>query len=196
MKFSEKFSINIDSIDDWFDPILSVDTKLFIDPFLIYAHEMGHFSGSHSDIIYFFNDVFKLVAQSKGNRSSVPWKKAASLLRLQEVEEICLGYTASGTAGSGSGSILATVMTGALWEAVQAGLTEITHFEEVGILREGVGADRISDATASIIRTRLVAYTQGICIRHKIPLSRKRFLGGYYNTDYRIWMPEKKGGRS
>lgn len=70
---------------------------------------------------------------------------------------------------SGSGSLLAGVMTEGLWEAVQEALTEITHFEAVRIIREGVGVDPISDATASIIRNRLVAYTQGFCIRHKVP---------------------------
>ncbi len=189
MKFSELYSITLAREGDWFDPVLSMDTKLFIDPFLIYANEVGPFEGSHVDIIDFFNDVFKLVAKSKGDRFTVPWKKAEALLRLPEVEELCLGYTRSGTSGSGSGPGLATVMTEALWEAVQAGLTEITHFEEVGILREGLGADRISDATASIVRSKLVPYTQSICVRHKIPVKRMRFLYGYYNKDYQMWMP-------
>jgi hypothetical protein len=115
MRFSEKFLIRTDPKDDWFDPVLSVDTNLFIDPFLIFAREIDHFVGSHKEIIGFFNDVFKLVAQSGGKRTSVLWKKAESLLRFPEAEELCIGYTESGTGGSGSGSVLAKLMTEALW---------------------------------------------------------------------------------
>ena len=53
MKFSELFAVKKDSEDDWFDPILSLDTKLFIDPFLIYASEDGFFKDSHTQIIDF-----------------------------------------------------------------------------------------------------------------------------------------------
>jgi hypothetical protein len=64
LRFSEVFKVRRQKRqDDWFDPVLSVDTKLFIDPFLIYAREKGLFSGSHKEIISFFNDVFSLIAR-------------------------------------------------------------------------------------------------------------------------------------
>ena len=59
MKFSEQFSITKGTDDDWFDPILNIDTKLFIDPFLIYSSETGVFIGSHDEVINFFNNVFR-----------------------------------------------------------------------------------------------------------------------------------------
>src|SRR5262249_31323116 len=149
-----------------FDPILSIDTRLFIDPFLLYATERGHFEGSHRDVIAFFNSVFNLVAKSGGNPATVSWQKAVDLLRFGEVEELCLGYTGAGTKGAGWGIFLATVIASALWEAVHAGLKEITHFEEIHILREGIGADRISDITGGLIRRRLAKYTEEVCQRH------------------------------
>ena len=36
MYFSDHFEIVVGTEDDWFDPILNTDTKLFIDPFLIW----------------------------------------------------------------------------------------------------------------------------------------------------------------
>lgn len=69
MRFSELFEISRGTDEDWFDPVLVVDTKLFIDPFLIYAQETGHFRGSHQEVIAFFNDVFHLVAKTKGNKN-------------------------------------------------------------------------------------------------------------------------------
>jgi len=189
MKFSELFEIQKDSGDNWFDPILSLDTKLFIDPFLIYASEDGFFKDSHIQIIEFFNQIFKLIAKSNGKQSSVIWRKAVSLLRMPEAEGLCLGYTKVGTGGSGSGLYLAKIIAEAIWEAIQSGTTQIEHFEEISILREGIGADRISDTTTTILKERIVKYTQDVCIKHRIPIERRKFLQGYFNKKYEIWMP-------
>jgi len=189
MKFSDQFGVTRDERDDWFDTILSVDTLLFLDPFLLYANEQAHFVGSHKQVVAFFNAAFKLIARSGGNPKSLPWKKAEAMLRLPEVEELCLGYTGAGTGGAGAGKGFAKVMAGALWEAVQAGVEEITHFEEVGILQEGIGADRISDATANILRSRLAGYTTEICERHKVPTKVVRYLRGSYDVEEERWVP-------
>jgi hypothetical protein len=189
LKFSELFNIPQSASDDWFDPILSIDTRLFIDPFLLYATERGHFEGSHRDVIAFFNSVFNLVAKSGGNPATVSWQKAVDLLRFGEVEELCLGYTGAGTKGAGSGIFLATVIASALWEAVHAGLKEITHFEEIHILREGIGADRISDITGGLIRRRLAKYTEEVCQRHNIVTDIVRYVRGHYDLEKEYWIP-------
>jgi hypothetical protein len=67
MLFSECFKITQIPDDKWFDPVLSIDTPLFLDPFLIYAKEEGNFLGSHKEIIAFFNTIFKIIAQARGN---------------------------------------------------------------------------------------------------------------------------------
>jgi hypothetical protein len=82
MKFSEHYSITKRTDDDWFDPVLNIDTKLFIDPFLIYSSETGNFIGSHDEVISFFNNVFMLLAKSGGNPRTVPWRKAENLLKI------------------------------------------------------------------------------------------------------------------
>ena len=41
MLFSEAFDIEIDGSEPWFDPILHIDTKLFIDPFLIFQNQLA-----------------------------------------------------------------------------------------------------------------------------------------------------------
>ncbi|CAN7310252.1 hypothetical protein LJR045_001616 [Microbacterium sp. LjRoot45] len=55
MRFSEHFGVTPTADDDWLDPHLTVDTKLFIDPFsfleegeCVSAHEQTqHFEGGH-----------------------------------------------------------------------------------------------------------------------------------------------------
>ena len=63
--------------------------------------------------------------------------------------------TGSGTKGAGSGRDLAITMAAAIAEAITHGLLQIRHLEEIAILREGIGADRMSDATGESLRRRL-----------------------------------------
>jgi len=189
MKFSEHYSITKGTDDDWFDPVLNIDTKLFIDPFLIYSSETGNFIGSHDEVISFFNHVFILLAKSRGNPQTVPWRKAENLLKIREVSELCLGYTKSGTRGSAAGSKLAAGMSEAIYDVIRSGKTNISHFEELAIVKGGIGADRISDITAGILRQRFIKYTQFFCINHKIPLVSKKFRQGYFNQEFLNWMP-------
>jgi hypothetical protein len=189
LRFSEVFKVDRQQRGAWFDPVLTVDTKLFVDPFLIYAGETGPFQGSHKEVIGFFNDVFSLIAKSKGDRRHLNWRRALHLLVFPEVEELCLGYATGTTKGAGSGGGFACVIAEALWEAVEAGIKEFSHFEEVGILREGIGADRISDITANLLRPRLATYTEAICTNYGIPRVTFKYPRGVYSADYQRWMP-------
>lgn len=184
MKFSEHFGLDYSAQTEWFDLILNLDTKLFIDPFLIYASEDGHFEGSHDYIVSYFNDVFTLIASSKGEKNSVSWKKSQGLLLFPEAEEFKLGYAKMGKPGAGSGAGFAKIIGDSLWEAITAGKEELQHFEEIGILREGIGADRISDITATILKERFVSYTEQICTELKIKTKPFTYNRGSYNPEY------------
>jgi hypothetical protein len=58
--------------------------------------------------------------------------------------------------------------------AIAAGLKEPEHIEEIGILNDGIGADRISDAVCNVLKHRFVKYTQAVAARHKIKLEPHR----------------------
>ena len=189
MLFSEQFNITPGEGEDWFDVILSLDTALFIDPFLIYADEQGHFAGSHEEVISFFDSVFKLLADSAGGESSTRYQKALNNLAFPEVEELCLGYTSEGTDGLGSGPKIAKLIAEGLTGAIRAGLREITHFEEIGIIRENIGPDRIGDITSGLLRWRLAAFTKDVCDRHHIPTRIYRNPRGRYDRERGLWVP-------
>src|SRR5205085_8481645 len=76
-----------------------------------------------------------------------------------------------------------------MWEAVEAGLTEISHFEEIGLLREGIGADRVSDATAAILRKRFIAYTEAICKQYDVATETFNFQKGSFDIGAGRWVP-------
>lgn len=103
MRFTDEFEITRSKADDWFDPVLTIDTKLFIDPFLIYASELVGFEDSHSEVIDFFNDAFQLISRTGGDTRHLLWRRAEAILLFPEVQELCLGYSSDSTKGSGSG---------------------------------------------------------------------------------------------
>lgn len=160
MRFSEHFGIQRSNEDDWFDPHLTIDTKLFMDPLLLLSAG-GYWAGAHDELIAHFVRCYELVAKSVGE-NSVSAKAARRLSTFPEPFELGLGYTASGTRGSASGDSYAVRMADGVAVAIAAGLAQPEHVEEIGILNEGVGADRISDATANVIKARLISYTQDV----------------------------------
>ena len=180
MLASAHFDIARSDSDDWFDTILDVDTELFVDPFLVFK-ETGLWGDAHDQLIAHFNRAFILIAEGDRNPQSLAYRKALGLLEFKEPRELCLGYTADGTRGSGSGGKLGRLVAQAIAAAIERGLEHPDHFEELGILQEGIGADRISDATCTVLKPKLIAYTQTIAERHSIPLDEHLLYAGEFD---------------
>ena len=172
MLFSEASKITRTDGDTWFDPILSVDTKLFIDPFLLYEFEFDEFLGSHEEVVNFFNFAFQTLAEHIASDSSHKKSIAQNMLVFPEINWLCLGYSVSGTKGAGSGKGFASLIVDSILETISLGKASIEHFEEVSLLNEGFGPDRISDTVANILLKRFCLYTKRICVMKKISLQR------------------------
>jgi hypothetical protein len=168
---SVAFGVTRSKDDDWFDTILDVDTELFVDPFLVFKETAGRWAGAHEALIEHFNRAFVLVAEGNLNRSTLAYQKAVDLLVAREPRELCLGYTARGTGGAGSGEGYARLMASAIADAIRRGIEHPRHFEELGIIHEGIGSDRISDITCTILKPGLIAYTQEVARRHGIEMT-------------------------
>lgn len=190
MLFSEEFNIKRTSRDDWFDPILDTDTPVFVDPFLIFKETGRQWAGAHDELIMHFDNCFHLIAQGNRSRASVAYKKALRLLTFPEPKEVCLGYTKSGTGGAGGGKGYAKLIAEAMEAAIARGLTDLRHFEELGILNEGIGPDRISDFTCNVLRARLIAYTKGVAARHHLPTKPVKIAGAAYDPQRVAWVAE------
>lgn len=190
MLFSKYFKITPSEEDDWFDPVLFSDTRLFIDPFLIYDLPHPFFEGSHDELIQFFSHIFELVAKSIADSKSLNWGRAISLLELGEVDELRLGYAGAGEPGAGSGPGLALAMARGIRAAIKRGVTALEHFEEVQIFQENIGPDRISDATANILRHKIAKYTESVCRRHNIPVVKRRVLKARFNPAEARWQAD------
>jgi hypothetical protein len=181
MLASSHFGLTRSGDDDWFDTILDVDTELFVDPFLIFKETDALWADGHAQLIAHFNRAFLLVAEANRNPNALAYRKALRLLEFREPRELCLGYTAEGTSGSGSGGKLGRLMAQAIGEAISRGLDNPSHFEELGVLQERIGADRISDTTCTILKPKLVRYTQEIARQHDIPLDQHELYGASFD---------------
>lgn len=188
MYASEFFEVEFTDEDDWFDPILNADTELFIDPFLVFQDYSETFVGAHDQLVAHFDRAFRLIAQGNLRESSLAYKKALDILVFKEPKEICLGYTGFGTSGAGSGRGFAKSIAAAICNAIQRGLEHPTHFEELGIFEEGIGADRISDITCTILKRALIAYTQAVAERHNIPLEEHELFASGFDEQRQRWI--------
>ncbi|MGW6713089.1 hypothetical protein ACWF9X_19840 [Streptomyces globisporus] len=187
MRFSEVFSVSIASDDDWFDTFLPADTKLFVDPFLIWDEKEGHWATAHDHLIDFFEMVFDLVRGSGGDEKGISWKQAQRLLLFPEPYEFCLGVAEGSPHGSGSGKGLQTDMLEGVKVATGLGINRIAHMEMLTLFQGGMGVDRLSDMTCNILKSYFISYTQNVAKRHGIPTSRVEVANSTWDSEFSRW---------
>ncbi len=147
---------------DAFDPVLDVDTRLFIDPALIRACEVSEFRTAGATVEKRFTDVMKLLAESELPADAF-WRAAERLFTFPEFKGLCIGYSdRRGTGGSGMGNRLRSQMLVTAKAIIDAGIRDPSFFELMGLLEKNVGADRISDMLGSIVVTEIAAYSQRV----------------------------------
>ena len=169
MLFSQHFGIKQTKGDDWFDPILDADTRLWVDPFFVFMENDRRWAGSHDRLIDHFDRVFMLLAKSGFDRNSVYYKLAVALLTFREPEEFCLGYTSGGVSGAGGGPGVAREIAGAMIAAIKRGINHLDHFELLGVFNTGIGPDRIGDLTCALLKDLFIDYTLDVVARHNLP---------------------------
>src|SRR5258708_19396029 len=144
MLLSTTFSLTHGPEGDWVGSIVETDTKLFVDPFLIFQESDGFWVKGHDLLMERFNKAFTLVAEGYDNHKSIAYQKALALLKFKEPREFCLGFTAFGTGGLGGSDIYAGAIADAMEEAIKRGLKDLKHFKQLGILNQGIRPNRIS----------------------------------------------------
>jgi hypothetical protein len=167
MRFSEYFRLGLGQPElDFVDIDLDGDIRLFMDPYALRGRGDPLAVQCVGDIRRFFQRL--LDALREGGLDGA----RASLGHLHEPNETRLGYSANEARGSGVGSEIAEKIFGALCEsrAIETGF--IRDISDTELLVEGIGPDRVSDLSTNIVRRRLIAYTQGQCLLHNVPMSR------------------------
>ncbi|MEV6422661.1 hypothetical protein [Streptomyces sp. NPDC051662] len=188
MYFSELFQIEYKAEFDWFDPILENDTLLFVDPFLVFADSDSNWRQAYGEMMAYFQSAFTLLASSKLNPKHQYYRRTLSLMEFPEPREFRLGFAGKSSAGSGSGPGLARKVVEAMTQAIQRGIKDIEHFEELGILVSGINKDRISDITCNLLKSQLIQYTQEICHSLNVPMEVRKIRHSAYDEMRSRWM--------
>jgi hypothetical protein len=185
--FSTHFGVSTQRAT-WFDPILGTDTKLFVDPFKIYKERSGRWASAHDEVIEYFDVAFKLLAPVYDNPNSPKYKKVLHLMTFPEPRYFGLGYVDKGQGGAGTGPGFAQRMVDAMTLALERGLDDIRHFEELTLLVGRVGPDRISDITCNILMRRFIKYTQHVCRQKNIPTEMQTVQHGDFDSQRQRWV--------
>lgn len=162
MRFSELVGVS-PADGDWFDPVLSEDTPLYVDPFLVFEDDDPLFADAHDVVVSFFATCRDLVRRAAGNTASPHWKKALRLLTFHEPKEFALGLSMGSPNGAGTGDELAAQMADALEVMTRAVERGVDYVDVFAVFVPGLGVDRISDMFCNIMKARFIAYTQRVC---------------------------------
>jgi hypothetical protein len=181
--------------DDWFDPVLTEDTPLYVDPFLVFDDPDPLFADSHELVVQFFAMCRDLVRRDAGSQRSAHWQKALRLLTFPEPKEFALGLAMGSPNGAGTSEYFSEQMAEALEVICRAGDQGLDYVEILAIFVPGLGVDRISDIFCNILKDRFIQYTQHVCERHHIQCETINVPHAQWNaaaarwTDRRISLP-------
>jgi|YNPMSStandDraft_1061717.scaffolds.fasta_scaffold40094_2 hypothetical protein len=153
-----------------FNPIIGIDTNLFLDPYLLKKTTIKEFKNSRDKIKKYYEDIIHLLVahitnEQRGNRA---WREALKRLRFKETQGISIGYGVHGSDGNAIGFSLAKRLLDTAIEIVEMGIKDPEIFELIGLFEEDFGADRLSDMTIAIIREDILNYTQNLTEKLKI----------------------------
>ncbi len=162
--FSKQFNIDPHVLENLgvFDPILNVDTRLFIDPLLLQLSHHPEINVSAWETYQkYFEEIIKLLSHSK-IEGDVPWRNVERKFLFSEIKGTCLGYGAATISGSGWGVFLRKQVLHTAKEVIDLGIKDSELFFVLALLEEGIGPDRISDMVTNIILKDLLSFNKRI----------------------------------
>lgn len=151
-----------------FDAFVGVDARLHIDPHLLGASGSPELRTARGLFDSHFTGVIK-VLQHADLGSGPFYARAVDLLTFREIPNTGLGYSRQGKSGSGIGSRLAAGIADLGKRIVDAGIADPDIFALMGLLQDGIGADRISDMTAAIVAECLLAFSNRVVKQLGLP---------------------------
>jgi hypothetical protein len=179
--FSKHFKIDPKNLDaaKVLDPVLNSDTKLFIDPLLIYKSQNAIIKRDGRKLIkQSFDNVIGLVdiSQAEGD---VAWKGAFKALNLDERPVTGLGFGGAGTSGSSRPPHLRHDILRTAKQIITLGEKNPDMIPLMGLFEKGVGPDTLSDMTTNFLLPVLCEITEEFCTANSIPT---RVFGAKYGN--------------
>lgn len=184
-RLNDWFNLNFSQANvDFAVPHLREDLPLNIDPFLLWSSAKSDYLSLHGQLLDYFRQIQEQAL--KGQEAAA----IQALLSTEEPREIGLGYAAGHKRGLAIGPKLARDIV-TLFKAIpQLGSQSLSHIEEIQLLVPGIGEDRISDLTASILKSYLIDFTSQRAIDWEIPVKRYN-LPGVYDPARHLWAAKR-----
>lgn len=159
------------------DPLLNVDTKLFIDPLLLRDSSAPEVqSNGPTRLRIYFERLLKLLQASR-DRGDAAWREADRLMNFREVAATCLGYGAASIDGSAFGPKKRARVLATAKEIVDLGVDDPSIFLLIPLLEEKIGPDLISDMATKIILPELAKFTFRTLSSQSVPREQFTFDG-------------------
>lgn len=171
-----------------FDISVASDLPLFIDPFLIFHSDRPEYQELHQGILKYLTFL-----RDKAATDQLTPALIASWYEFKEVKQNWFGFTLLGNGGSGLGADFAVALHESLGTILSnfgsEDITASSHLEKLGLVRPGVGRDRISDFTTNLIKEYLLEYTQTFAHEHLEPDQYRTFAvrRARFNYDTEAW---------
>jgi hypothetical protein len=142
-----------------FDPVLNVDTQLFIDPLLLRTSKSQIISKRAVEMNKTrYENIISLLSHSS-QAGDFAWKKALNLIPKEEVEGTCLGYGTNSISGRRLSDKIRFSVINTANEILKIGIKDPDLFMLLPLFEEGIGPDSISDMTTSAIEDALIEFT-------------------------------------
>lgn len=152
------------------DPILNSDTKLFIDPLLLWKSQNPLIvSEGRTAVESNFENIIGLLDISEVE-GDVAWKGAYKALNLDERAETSLGYGAAGTSGSSRPPELRNGILRTAKQIITLGEKNPAMIPLMGLFEAGVGPDTLSDMTTNFLLPTLAEITEEFCVAYGLPV--------------------------
>lgn len=152
------------------DPLLNVDTQLFIDPVLLEKSSNAHLSDAgYKAFRKHFENYVRLLNLSQ-KEGDAPWRAAAKLVNLDEPPENGLGYGGKRRAGASRPEEVQLAIMRTSKEIITLGAKDPEMISLMGFFEENVGPDTISDFTTRTIIAQLASLTAEFCAKNGIEM--------------------------
>lgn len=150
---------------DFAIPLLDEDIPLYVDPFLLWKSPSMQDTSLHTAMIASFNGIGRMAATSRRAEAR------QTLITLSECAEAGLGLAQNKKGRRIAESQADQILT--LFESIPDVVAQgLQHIETVQLLVDGIGKDRVSDFTCSLLKSFLIDFTIDQCDRLSIPRER------------------------
>lgn len=183
--FSEYFNVSRDILEGRgvFDPIINLDTHLFIDPLLL---KNSKHSQIRQDAVKEYNDYFSGIAEllslALENNDEYFKESAYKQLPSKEIDGTCLGFGLNSIAGRAIPEKVRKSIINTASKIVKAGIKDPELFALLPLFNSGIGPDMISDLATYAIHKTLIKFSADQAKELGIPLEKIEIEGEDYNV--------------